>query len=243
MRERTDKPKIKKMKKAKSFKVSNIAFMLVSFILTLGVFAVLIFLTNKYSGKVVYVSVVKAIRDVPENLIITEENVDKYFALGNIDALDSIPDMITDKTVLYNQRTKVSFVAREVATKKDFDNLNEHLDKIRNPVEIGLEFASVANAAGGDVREGDLINLSIFYIDPATKKNVPTYVMKDIYVSKAMDNSGTAIETTDKETAAKSFKIIIEQDDEFTITEALGNASFIRLSKVLPTRLYQETEE
>lgn len=158
------KPKIQKVKQPKKkIKASSLAFVLLSLVLTIALFFGLVLLQNVLSEKIVYQSVVVAKEDIPENTILTMENADKYLTMKNLNILDMTSTTLTSADDLLGRKARVMLSKGECVTLKDFEDVNAYTKDITDPVEVSIEIASAANADGGKLRTGDLINITMMY--------------------------------------------------------------------------------
>lgn len=237
MRTKKEKvPKIQKVKQKKKLNASNAFFVLLSLLLTAAVFIGLVVLENRLSGTVLYESVVTAKSDIPENTIITAENVNQYFAVTQIDSIDDISGSMKDFTSLIGQKALVPLVEGEIVLRKDFKDLNPYVDNLKNPVETAIDTGSLASVVGGQIRPGDLINISIAYTDNSQDSEYRyrlEYVIENVYVSSTLSASGSVVSASDTKTSATILILTLEQEDEYKINHALANGSLMRVSKVL----------
>ena len=144
-------------------KASSIAIAMLSLVLAILVFGLLLFAQNKLSDEIIYQQVVIAKVDIPENEIITESNAEKYFELKNMNTLDTTNGFMTDVNAILGKQSKVSLLKGEVVSVKDFKDTFSYLHGIKNPVEISIDVGAIANADGGKIRSGDIVNLTMMY--------------------------------------------------------------------------------
>lgn len=235
------KPKIKKIKNKKKITFSSVLFFFISLILTLFVFVGLIIAENVLSEKAAYVDIVVASKDIPAGEVITSENVSKYFKVAQVDIINNTKDSLSDINSLVGKKAIVPVIEGEIVLLKDFTFLNEYTDNIKEPVQIGINIGSLADAAGGIIREGDLINISVSYkasMVEETEENskfpyASTFVIENVYVDCAMDNNGEIIKPADTEKCATLLLLTVEKETEILLSNAMTNGSLLRVSKVL----------
>lgn len=158
------KPKIKKIKEPRVKKSGrSLLFTGLSLILTIVMFVGLIFLQDYLSEKITYKQVVVAKRDIPDNEVITEENIEKYFTVKSINILDTTAGALTDTNILLGKRAIVPLYEGEAVSEKDFENISVYTKDIKNPIEVSIKIADIANADGGKIRKGDLVNLTMMF--------------------------------------------------------------------------------
>lgn len=157
-------PKVKKLKKeGGGLKASSLIFAGISLVLTVLIFVGLLFLQNYLSKEIVYQPVVVAREDIPEDAIITADNAATYLMVKQINALD-IPNMaITKMEDVLDRKAKVVLLSGEILTTKDFEDLSVYTADFENPVEISVDISNVANADGGKIRGGDLVNITMMF--------------------------------------------------------------------------------
>ena len=229
-------PKVKKIREKKKYKFGDALFIIVSLVITAVVFIGLIVLENRLSGKVIYSDVVTAKTNVPKNTIITEKNLNDYFEIKKVDSIDDVSGSLSDLNSLLNKKSEVSLVRGEIILLKDFIALNKYTDDIVNPVTIAVNAGNLSDIAGGIIRAGDLINISVAYTN--TDKDVAgrfksTYVIENVYVSKAMDSSGAEIGSSDTKGTSTMLLLIVDKETEQIINNALANGELLRISKSL----------
>lgn len=215
------KPKIQKVKQPKKkIKASSLIFVLLSLVLTIALFFGLVLLQNVLSEKIVYQSVVVAKEDIPENTILTRENADKYLTMKNLNILDMTSTTLTTADDLLGRKAKVMLSKGECVTLKDFEDVNAYTKDIVDPVEVSIEISSAANADGGKLRTGDLINITMMY----TKDQLNySGASSGVSTSKNLDDntgkswfSGYELEDTDITPAEEDGT---ETDVETTVSE------------------------
>ena len=242
--------KIHKIEKKKKFRLSNVLFVLLSFLLTAGLFLGLMSLENRFSGTVIYTNVLKAKTNIPKNTVITKDNFSQFFELSEVVITDDINGSLKDGTNLYGKKNTVALVPGEIILEKDFISLNQYTDSLKEPVYMAISSvpATLATSAGGMIREGDLINIIISFDNGFTSGSVQEryesqYLMENVYVSQTMTADGTVIKSSDTTSVASIVLVMIEKEDEILLTKALAGGSGIRFSKVIPRDTIEPVEE
>lgn len=206
--------KVKKEKSGVSAKV-----ILCSVIVSAVLYALLIFveksIVDSEDTKQVYVSV----KEVPENLLITAENIGGYFALMER-PLSAVPDNAVENAAeLYGKYTGRMIDKNEILTGKSFSSLDEGTRGIEHPIEVSLNASSLSQMVGGVIRAGDYINIwavknsNINGESVTESKNICTHA----YVTRTFTSSGEEASGNDKDKATLVINIIIpaEQEEEF----------------------------
>lgn len=239
MKER--KPKVKKIKTKKKFKASSIFFFFISLVLTVFVFMGLIIAENRLSGKTVYKEVLTVKKEVPVGEIITKENLSDYFVVSKIDIIDDVDGSFTNSERLLGKKALVPLVKNEVVLEKDFENICQYVEVLENPVQVAVDVGSLADIAGGIIREGDLVNINVSYasaliMDSSLGVKLPyasVFDLENVYVSGAIDSNGVRIAPSDTEANAVMLIFTVEKETETALTDALTNGNLIRISKVV----------
>ncbi len=206
--------KVKKEKSGVSAKV-----ILCSVIVSAVLYALLIFveksIVDSEATKQVYVSV----KEVPENLLITAENIGGYFALMER-PLSAVPDNAVENAAeLYGKYTGRMIDKNEILTGNSFSSLDERTRGIEHPIEVSLNASSLSQMVGGVIRAGDYINIwavknTNINGESVTKtENICTHA----YVTRTFTSSGEEASGNDKDKATLVINIIIpaEQEEEF----------------------------
>lgn len=156
-----------KIKKLPMFKkrisASSMLFMGLTLFLTVGFFMGLVVLQSFLLEDVTYKKIVVAKVDVPKNLIITEKNVDAYFTTKDINILDVTSGALENASEIVGQKTIVPLYANEEISLKDFEDISVYTQNITEPVEISIKIEDIADANGGKLRTGDLVNVTMMF--------------------------------------------------------------------------------
>lgn len=193
-----DKVKIRKIKKENQGKrplsFSSLVFAALSLLLTGALFIGLLFLQNFLSKEIVYKQVVVAKADIPANTILTEENAADYLTLKQMNVLDITKGGMEDGQVLIGQKAKVDLLAGEILTLKDFEYLDGYTKDFTDPVEISIDISEVANADGGKIRGGDLVNITMMF----TSEQLGITTPNTIAVSSSAKNNSSLFSSFDE---------------------------------------------
>ena len=206
--------RVKKEKGGISAKV-----ILCSVIVSAVLYALLIFveksIVDHEETKQVYVSV----KEVPENLLITAENMGVYFTLTER-PLSAVPDNAVENAAeLYGKYTDRIIAGNEILTDKSFSGLDERTKGIEHPIEVSLNASNLSQMAGGVIRAGDYINIWAVKNTNINGESVTESekICTHAYVTRTFTSSGEEAASDDKEKAALVINIIIpaEQEEEF----------------------------
>lgn len=165
MREKKEKkPKIKKIGGAKlQLSASSLMFVGLSLLLTLALFVGLVLLQGFLLEEVTYQKAVVAKSDMQKGTIITEENVSELFTAKEMNVLDLIGGAITDPYELIGRQAIIPLYAGEIVALKDFENISSYTSKFKEPVEVSIKVSDIADADGGKLRAGDIVNLTMLF--------------------------------------------------------------------------------
>ena len=214
--------------KASRKKSSNFILSILALVLTVIVFAGLLFLQGLFKEDIVYKNIVCAKTDVPEGAIITKNNASDYFTMKNMNALDIPEKALTSLTPIEGSRTKVAFVSGEVISEKDFDSSNVDLSKFKNPVEISIPLGDAASSNGGKLRAGDVVNLTMMYsrkqlgmseVGEETQTSTPVMVESSVQVDGNIVTDEAASETTEETQSTEKIEKDVADTSETTSTE------------------------
>lgn len=205
MKER--KPKIEKMKKPREkMNPSSLLFVGLSLLLTVGFYFGLIIVQNLLLEDVTYKQVVVAKNTIPENTIITEENAPEYFTLKQINILDATEGCLSEVSGLYGQKARVDLYTGEEITLKDFENISAYTEDFKDPVEVSIKISDIADADGGKLREGDLVNLTMMFTN------------EQLGLTTSGQTSSIQTTTTESSTSLfESFESVTENTEESSV--------------------------
>ena len=230
---------VKRLKKEregkKGFQMSTLLFALLALILTVALFFGLIVLQNHLSEEIIYTDVIVAKTDIPEGMILTMENAATYLERRQVNSLTIPRGSINDPSVIIGQRTRVELITGEMLSIKDFENLNVYLDGIEDPVEISIAAPDAANADGGKIRAGDLINITMMFTDEQLgkeTKNKATLDTVDMFTyaneairepnlqdfKKSEENSTEGVDTLVNEKSGSVITRYFDYDSQYNFT-------------------------
>lgn len=145
---------------------------------------------------------------IPEGQILTEENIEKYIQIKEIDK-SLIPEAaFIKKEELVGMLPVASIDSGVVLTSGMFEPLNEITDSMENPVIAGFAADDLYQVVGGILRAGDRIH--IYTVDQDT--GLTELVWEDVFVQQVFDGAGVAIQNGDQATAAQRINILLEQN-------------------------------
>ena len=203
----------------------------ISLLLTVIMFVVLVVFSNAITRSDDRVSVVVAIKDVPESTVVTKDNVKEYFKV-----IKASEDVVYQSTYgslseLFNGRDELYLTDNvrkgEMVSSDGIVALNSVIGGFETPVEIGIKAKTFADAAGGVLRRGDTVDMCI--VDKYGEEQSIT-----LFILKAFSSEGTRIETDDTESVAVAFTVLCERADYATVADIASSGDFdlIKLNDV-----------
>jgi hypothetical protein len=164
----SQKTKVKKIKGEKvpmKERLGGLMFTVIAIIIAVVVFIGFVFLQNFFTEKISYKQAFVVKTEIPAGEILTEENIQNYFGLKEINALDAVESAYTADQYqeLIGQRAKVTLHVNEEVSPSDFENVNVYLDYIENPVEMSIATSGIATTNGGKIRAGDIVNITLMF--------------------------------------------------------------------------------
>lgn len=216
---------------------------LYSIIVTAALYAVLVFIEKSIVNSDDRSQVYVAVKEVPQNLEISEINIAEYFKF--VDRPDSaIPDgCIVQDTGLVGHITDRTISKNEIVTVNSLSTRDERTKDITHPIEVSLNASNLSQFVGGVLRTGDYIN--IWSVKSCTVNGEDVTETKQIcshaYVTRAFSSSGEAAAEGDSDMAAMIINIVIseEQEEEFNAAIVEGT---LRVSRYLYDGAEDEAE-
>lgn len=159
--------KVKQLKKTETknplakLPIAKIGYIVFALAFSIVLFIGLLILQDYLNNDITYVDVIVAKKDIKQDEIITEANVEKYFSTVSINQLNDVSGSIKDASELINQKARIDLRMGEIVCDKDFKDLNPYIDDLENPVQVAISSSSLAAFNGGTIRAGDLVNISI----------------------------------------------------------------------------------
>lgn len=234
----------KEITRAERNKRNNLRRIAVAAFVALVVFVAITVIQSSILNQEERVEAYQVIKNIDSGTKITKSNIDKYFALKDVQ-VSLIPDgYLTDKKQLLDKFVNRNYRARDIITDDGVsDTEGLYKSNITNPVEISFDASGLDAAVAGTIREGDYINIYGLKTQQsnngATKKMEidSSYTFQHVYVEAAMDASGNKIETgaksDDKSQTATMFTLVLSEKDCGLFAEMIANCGDnIRLGKL-----------
>lgn len=162
---RENKPKIQKLNNGNKerIKMSSLAFSLLSLLCAIALFGGLIFLQNYFAEDITYKTVVVMKTDAPRNTVVTYDNAEELFELKSVNILNVTSDYLETVDDIIGCKAQVELLTGEIISRKDFEDINSYIKNFKDPVEISIAVENIADADGGKIRAGDLVNVTMMF--------------------------------------------------------------------------------
>ncbi len=172
------------------------------------IYAVLIHAETKALQNYERGSIFVAAKEIPKGEIISEENMDEYFLLKELDK-----SVIPEEALVSSQQVeglvpKIDIQEGTLLTGGMFESVNEITKNMREPVVAGFKVDDLYQAVGGVLRTGDYI-----HIYRVSEEGETSLIWQDIFVRQVFDSVGNVIESDDSQTAAYRVNIYLDKDD------------------------------
>lgn len=177
---------------------------------------------EQYEKGTVYV----AACEIPKGLLITEENVGKYFKKTELEKRSIPPTALADPGQIRGLAAIFDVEAGTILTKGMFVSLEEILRVLEEPVIAGFRADDMYQVAGGVLRTGDRIHIYTI------RDNQAKLAWEAVYVQQVFDSAGKSISNEDQVSVAQRINVYLDKKDveAFYSGLAMGN---LRVVKVL----------
>lgn len=201
-----------------------------SIIIAIIIFVILINVQDSMVKDIETTKIVVAKKDIPKNVEIKVADFKEYFEEKDIPNYNIISDTYKSLDELKKDVSEI-YISEDISKNeqiqsKQITTENTSVKDIVEPIEIGFDVGSFDYGVGGCIRTGDLID--IYVVNGAT--GVEECVGTDIYVSRAMDNTGKEITNEDKTSLAVAYNVIIETSDVESFVQKLEKGT-VRVAK------------
>lgn len=215
------------IKEKKQRKPLNVKVLIYSFIVTLVLYALMLFIERTVLESVDYTMVYVAGRDIEKNTTITASNIDDFFSRQERRS-DYLPQgCVTDAGQLIGRFTQHAIVKNEIITISALADVDRRVEKIKEPVEVSMNASILSQVVGGVLREGDRINIwSVTEKNQNGEGTIEAEKICDyVYVTRVFTAAGVEVGTNSKEDdAAMVVNIVIpaEKEEDFNIALEKG---------------------
>lgn len=228
----------RKNNERKSF---NPKTLVVCFVLVALLYVGLLMLERAIITENVTTKVYVAIQNIEPDTLITENNIDLYFALVER-SIASIPsDSISNRDDLINHTVNNFLSQNNPVTESLLTSRESEVSDIKDSVMVSFMVQSTPGAVSGTIRAGDRVNIWHAVNDEATQKTEVLPICKNVYIMTAYDSSGVAILQEDTSSIATMFNILIPSEVESAFHRTIEEGT-LKLSKISEKELHQNLE-
>ena len=161
------------------------------------------------------VSVVVAKADIEAGTMINESNIDSLFTIKKVDEELAASNTITKKSLLNGKSILIGLNKNTLMQKSFVENPEKEINKMQNPVVMGLKVTDMSQMVCGTIRKNDIIDISVIN----SQSDECLDVIRNVRVSDCYNSDGTMIED---EGCATCITVIVEKDDEQYINEMMA---------------------
>lgn len=166
-----------------------------------------------------------AAKEIPKGEVVTKENYAAYFSLKQLDKSVIPETAITTPEQICGLAAKTEIEVGVLLTEGMFENLEEMLNQMHQPVIAGFKAEDIYQMAGGMLRSGDRITIY------TVKEDAVKTVLENVYVQQVFDASGTVINGNDTTTTAQRINVYLNREDveNFYFELATGSLRVVKL--------------
>lgn len=224
---RKRKPKEVLIKEKRQRGVLNVRVLIYSFIVTMTLYAIMLFVEGKVLKQEDYTAVYVAQTDIAENTMISADNAGMYFSLEQRRS-DWLPvGCVTDMTQLLGMMTAQDIAVNEILTMGKLSDTDRRTEGMEAPVEVSLNANNLSQVVGGVLREGDRIN--IWSVSENNSNGIAVVSAEKIcdyaYVTRVFTTAGVQLRNgTADDNAAMVINIVIpgKREEEFNVALESG---------------------
>lgn len=195
-------------------------------ILTVLLFAVLLFVQRIVFTGGPTKNVIVAKTDVSEETEITEENIRDYFTIQTVDAGIVPEGALTKKEELVGTSLSRFLPEKSVVSKEDVTTAKKQASDFETPLRTSFQLSSIAAGLAGKLREGQVI--SIFFTDKKSEEIIE--VEKKALVEKVYTAEGAGVANSDTEGSAIIVQVVIDKANLEKMNRAI-DAGTIKISQ------------
>lgn len=197
-----------------------------AFVAAVSIFKVLLQLEKKVLSEYEKGWVYVAGEEIPKGAFITEQNVDRYLKLQELNA-DMIPQTaISEREKMIGMVTERSIEKGVFVTEGMFVRENEITKKMTEPVIAGFKAEDLYQVVGGVLRAGDRIHL--YTVSESGRTEL---IWKELFVQQVFDSGGKVIQPEDVTSAAQRINVYMDAQDVQRLYAELAKGT-LRVVKV-----------
>lgn len=241
-------PRRKNIKEKSRHGPVNVRVLVYSFIVTIVLYAFMLFIERSVLLSEDYITVYVAQEDIDESTMLTADNISSYFVQAGRKA-EWLPDScVTDLTQLIKLYTVRGIAKNEIITTNMFSSSDIRITGIDEPIEVSLNANNLSQAVGGILREGDRIN--IWSVTEHNSNGISAVKAEKIcdyaYVMRVFTQAGVQVKKSQpEEGTAMVVNIIIpgEKEEEFNVALEKGTLRIGRCMYEREKNIYGERKD
>lgn len=182
---------------------------------SIGIFVVMLQTEKKILSEYEKEYVCAAVKEIPKGIVLTEENRGDYLIMKEVDK-NIVPRTAFKEIGEIDKLAAKSDIEEGVLiTTGMFDELNQVVSSMSQPVIAGFKAEDLYQVVGGVIRAGDRIH--IYTVNEQTGAKL---VWKSVYVEKVFDGAGNVIAPENHSSAAQRMNVFLDAKDvEYFYTE------------------------
>lgn len=213
---KTKKPK--KFKKPKNKNNRNLFGLVLSVLVAVSVFVGLVSYQTSVLSNYEKVSRVVAIKDMPDGIRITAQNVNDYFQMDEIEATHDVTKPVEAVEDLIGYVSASEIAKGQTASYVNFTNESELLSWIKDPVHISFTVSKAGDALGGTIRAGNIIDVNV------SSKDEVILAGESLYVTAVYDTN-YALLTENDTNPALTIEVVIDAAEAADFVSAISSGS------------------
>lgn len=201
---RTDKKANRKLLWSRAWTGSILAALAAA----IGIFAVMLQMEKKVLSEYERSGIYVAAREIPKGERITSENYADFLYLKEVDQGIIPATALTEPEQLAGLSARVSIAEGTLLTTGMFEEQQEIIARMEEPVIAGFKAEDLYQVAGGVLRAGDRI-----HIYTVSESGVAHLIWREIFVEQVFDSAGNAIGGGDRLSAAQRVNVYLDAGD------------------------------
>ena len=196
-----------------------------SVVAAVAVFVILLQMEKNVMEQYEKAEVYVAIQDIPKGVQITADNASQYVGTMEME-IRTIPDNVLQSVDESAELMPLFDVGKGVVlTEGMFENTNEILGKMKEPVIAGFKADDMYQVAGGVLRAGDRIHIYTVAEEEAV------LAWESVYVQQVFDSAGESISGEDTTSVAQRINVYLDKEQVEAFYTGLATGT-LRVVKV-----------
>lgn len=208
--------KKKKSKKEKTSKGGGIAtFGVIAILVGVILFSVMTIIEKNVVAEVAKSPVVVAVKDVPEGILLTKDNIPNYFAIEMRPTADIPANVYPKANDMIDMITNRDISVKEMVTSNSFKKV-DLFEGVDDPVVFSITVSGPGQAVAGTLRSGDLVDIRTTIHIPQTLMDGAEgdYSLDGLDGTYKLDEEGNFVGVGLTEDGAESGAAVIKKEYE-----------------------------